>query len=100
VLSINQDTTPVGPQMVFDEADRLNFRVGDPATGGMPDPGFALMVCDLTGDCWRSTAAIRIRSNSCCRTGSEPRRLGQPSAPRRVLKGESAGRGSSGLIGR
>jgi hypothetical protein len=25
-LGIQQDMTPVGPQMVFDEASRLNFR--------------------------------------------------------------------------
>jgi hypothetical protein len=56
VLGINQDMTPVGPQMVFDEADRLNFRVGNPAAGGVPDARFAFMVCDLTGDCWHSTA--------------------------------------------
>jgi hypothetical protein len=54
-LRIDQDMTPVGPQMVFDEADRLNFRVGDRASGGMPDRRFAFMVCDLTGNCWHSS---------------------------------------------
>ena len=34
--------------MVFDEAGRLNFRVGD------PDVRFGFVVCDLAGTCWMS----------------------------------------------
>ena len=34
--------------MVFDEAGRLNFRVGSPALQ------FAFVVCDLAGQCWIS----------------------------------------------
>jgi hypothetical protein len=60
-LGIQQDMTPVGPQMVFDEADRLNFRVGSPPVGqpkiGTRVDGFAFMVCDLAGVCWLSTAS-------------------------------------------
>ncbi len=52
-LAIQQDMTPVGPQMVFDEAGRLNFRVGSPPVGqpkiGTRVDGFAFMVCDLAG---------------------------------------------------
>jgi hypothetical protein len=33
VLGINPDMTPVGPDMIFDEANRLNFTVGNPASG-------------------------------------------------------------------
>lgn len=56
VLGIEQDMTPVGPRMVFDEANRLNFRVGNPAAGRpVTDERFAFMVCDLTGDCWFSS---------------------------------------------
>jgi hypothetical protein len=54
-LSIDPGMTPIGPQLVFDEADQLNFRVGGRASGGMPDGRFAFMVCDLTGHCWHST---------------------------------------------
>jgi hypothetical protein len=54
-LSIDPGMTPVGPQLVFDEAGRLNFRVGGRAAGGMPDGRFAFMVCDLTGNCWHSS---------------------------------------------
>jgi hypothetical protein len=61
VLRIDQGKTPVGPQMVFDEADRLNFRVGSPPVGqpkiGTRVDGFAFMVCDLAGVCWLSTAS-------------------------------------------
>jgi hypothetical protein len=49
MISIDQGKAPVGPQMVFDEAGRLNFRVGNPAVP------FAFVACDLTGDCWLST---------------------------------------------
>jgi hypothetical protein len=55
-LGIQQDMTPVGPQMVFDQAGRLNFRVRNPASGGTPDASHAFMVCDLAGQCWFSTA--------------------------------------------
>ena len=55
-LGIQQDMTPVGPQMVFDEAGRLNFWVGNPAAGGTTEVSFAFMVCDLAGQCWFSTA--------------------------------------------
>jgi hypothetical protein len=58
-LGIQQDMTPVGPQMVFDEADRLNFRVGSPPVGqpkiGTRVDGFAFMVCNLAGECWFSS---------------------------------------------
>jgi hypothetical protein len=54
-LSIDPGMTPAGPQLIFDEAGQLNFRVRDGAAGGMPDGRFAFMVCDLTGDCWHST---------------------------------------------
>ena len=54
VLGIDQGKTPVGPQMVFDEAGRLNFRVGSPPVGqpkiGTRVDGFAFVVCDLAGD--------------------------------------------------
>jgi hypothetical protein len=58
-LGIQQDMTPVGPRMVFDEAGRLNFRVGSapmnqPKIGTRVD-GFAFMVCDLAGECWFSS---------------------------------------------
>jgi hypothetical protein len=60
-LAIQQDMTPVGPQMVFDEAGRLNFRVGSPPVGqpkiGTRVDGFAFMVCDMAGACWLSTAS-------------------------------------------
>lgn len=59
VLRIDQGKTSVGPQMVFDEAHRLNFRVGSPAVGkpqiGTRVDGFAFMVCDLAGECWFSS---------------------------------------------
>jgi hypothetical protein len=55
-LSINQDMTPVGPQLVFDEAGRLNFRVSGAASGGTPDKRYALMVCDMEAQSWVSTA--------------------------------------------
>jgi hypothetical protein len=58
-LGIQQDMTPVGPQMVFDKAGRLNFRVGSPPVGkpkiGTRVDGFAFMVCDLAGECWFSS---------------------------------------------
>jgi hypothetical protein len=47
-LGIDQESNPVGPHMVFDEAGRLNFRVGD------PDVRFGFVVCDLAGTCWMS----------------------------------------------
>ena len=47
---IYPEVIPVGPQMVFDNAGRLNLRVGESAVG------FTFMVCGLTGECWRSTA--------------------------------------------
>jgi hypothetical protein len=58
-LGIQQDMTPVGPRMVFDEAGRLNFTVGSapvnqPKIGTRVD-GFAFMVCDLAGECWVSS---------------------------------------------
>jgi hypothetical protein len=60
-LAIQQDMTPVGPQMVFDEAGRLNFRVGSQPVGqpkiGTRVDGFAFMVCDMAGACWLSTAS-------------------------------------------
>ena len=60
-LGIQQDMTPIGPQMVFDEAGRLNFRVGSPPVGqpkiGTRVNGFAFMVCDLAGECWLSTGS-------------------------------------------
>lgn len=55
-LGINPDMTPVGPHMIFDEADRLNFTVGNPASGGPIETSFAFMACDLAGQCWLSTA--------------------------------------------
>jgi hypothetical protein len=55
-LAINPDMTPVGPHMVFDDADQLNFTVGNPASGGPIEKSFAYMACDLTGQCWFSTA--------------------------------------------
>lgn len=55
-LTIEPDMTPVGPQLVFDEAGRLNFWVTNPAAGGTPAKGSAFMVCDLAGECWHSTA--------------------------------------------
>ena len=55
VLGIQQDKTPVGPQMVFDEVGRFNFRVGSPPVSqpkiGTRVDGFAFMVCDLAGEC-------------------------------------------------
>ena len=60
-LGIQQDMTPIGPQMVFDDAGRLNFRVGSPPVGqpkiGTRVDGFAFMVCDLAGECWLSTGS-------------------------------------------
>jgi hypothetical protein len=60
-LGIQQDMTPIGPQMVFDDAGRLNFRVGSPPVGqpkiGTRVDGFAFMVCDLAGECWFSTGS-------------------------------------------
>jgi hypothetical protein len=41
----------VGPHMVFDDAGRLNFRVGDPGVLN----GFA--ACDLPAQCWMSSVA-------------------------------------------
>jgi hypothetical protein len=55
-LGIQQDMTPIGPQMVFDQAGRLNFTVGNPAVGGTPEATNSFMVCDLAGQCWLSTA--------------------------------------------
>jgi hypothetical protein len=55
-LGINPDMTPVGSRMVFDDANRLNFTVGNPAAGGPIDASFAFMACDLAGQCWFSTA--------------------------------------------
>jgi hypothetical protein len=58
VLGIDQDLTPVGPQMVFDEANRLNFRLGNrPVNFRSKNEtvGFAFMACDLAGTCWLST---------------------------------------------
>ena len=57
VLGIQQDMTPVGPQMVFDEAGRLNFRVGYPSSG-VPEPlaNSAFIVVDQAGQCWLSSA--------------------------------------------
>jgi hypothetical protein len=58
-LGIQQDMTPVRPQIVFDEAGRLNFRVGSPLAGqpkiGTRVDGFAFMVCNLAGECWFSS---------------------------------------------
>ena len=58
-LGVQQDMTPVRPQIVFDEAGRLNFRVGSPPAGqpkiGTRVDGFAFMVCDLAGECWFSS---------------------------------------------
>lgn len=55
-LGINPDMTPGGSHMIFDEADRLNFTVGNPASGGPIETSFAFMACDLAGQCWLSTA--------------------------------------------
>jgi hypothetical protein len=55
-LVIQQDMTPVGPQLAFDDVGRLNFIVGSPASGGTPDASHAFMACDLAGQCWFSTA--------------------------------------------
>jgi hypothetical protein len=58
VLGIDPDVTPVGPQMVFDEADRLNFRVDNRPVNFRPKNetmGFAFMTCDLAGTCWLSS---------------------------------------------
>ncbi len=41
----------VGPQMVFDDAGRLNFRVGDPGVLN------AFAACDLPAQCWMSSVA-------------------------------------------
>ena len=41
----------VGPQMVFDDAGRLNFRVGDPGVIN------AFVACDLPAQCWMSSVA-------------------------------------------
>jgi hypothetical protein len=41
----------VGPQMVFDDAGRLNFRVGDPGVIN------AFAACDLPAQCWMSSVA-------------------------------------------
>lgn len=56
VLGIQQDMTPVGTLMVFDEAGRLNFRVGYPASG-VPEPlaNSAFMVVNQAGQCWLSS---------------------------------------------
>jgi len=58
VLGIDPDVTPVGPQMVFDRSDRLNFRVGNRPVNFRPQnetEGFALMACNLAGTCWLSS---------------------------------------------
>jgi hypothetical protein len=58
VLGIDPDVTPVGPQMAFDEADRLNFRVGNRPVNFRPQnetEGFAFMACNLAGTCWLSS---------------------------------------------
>jgi len=58
VLGIDPDLTPVGPQMVFDKSDRLNFRVGNRPVNFRPQnetEGFALMACNLAGTCWLSS---------------------------------------------
>ena len=58
VLGIDQDVTPVGPQMVFDKSDRLNFRVANSPVTFRPQNetvGFAFMACDLAGTCWLSS---------------------------------------------
>jgi hypothetical protein len=57
--------------MVFDEANRLNFAVGNPASGGPIEKSFAYMACDLAGQCWFCPRAMRMRSTSSCRTASE-----------------------------
>jgi hypothetical protein len=41
----------VGPHMVFDDAGRLNFRVGDPGVLN------AFAACDLPAQCWMSSIA-------------------------------------------
>ncbi len=41
----------VGPHMVFDDAGRLNFRVGDPGVIN------AFAACDLPAHCWMSSVA-------------------------------------------
>jgi len=54
-LGVDEGLNTVGSQMVFDEADRLNFRVGSPAANqGIQTRvvGFAFMVSDLAGGCW------------------------------------------------
>lgn len=38
-------------QMVFEDAGRLNFRVGDPGVIN------AVVACDLPGQCWMSSVA-------------------------------------------
>jgi len=48
VLGIYPEAT-VGPHMVFDEAGRLNFRVGDPGVIN------SFAVCDLPAKCWKSS---------------------------------------------
>jgi hypothetical protein len=49
VLGIDEGLTPIGPQLVFDEAGSLNFRVGDPSER------YAFMVSNLAGECWLSS---------------------------------------------
>lgn len=71
VLGINPDMTPVGPDMIFDEANRLNFTVGNPASGGPIETSFAFMACDLAGQCWLSTARYADPTTSYCRTASD-----------------------------
>ena len=48
--TIYPEVISVGPRLVFDDAGRLNLRVGESVVG------FTFMVCGLTGECWRSTA--------------------------------------------
>lgn len=46
LLALDPENNPVGPRMVLEDAGVLNLRVGNEQTG------FALLVCDLTADCW------------------------------------------------
>lgn len=48
-LSIDPENNPVGPVFVFDQANRLNLRVGN------AEVRFGFMVVDTSGDCWVST---------------------------------------------
>jgi hypothetical protein len=49
-LGIEEGPAQVGSHMVFDEAGRLNLRMGDPAHR------FDVVVCSLGGEWWQSTA--------------------------------------------